>query len=465
MPKSACCLLALTLLFCEARPGHPDVNINHTTDRHLRQEIMCRVATTPGLKPRFRELDNLRVSTTNNAYADLDQDGRPEFISGFSDETHRRDDPLFKDGNFERSRQKSQYMFFSPNSGFEVPKGTRFMMARTILVQDFNRDRRHDVVFIQHGPDYEPYEPWRNEIMLSGPDGNKVRYLPGPKSLYHGGAAGDMDNDGDVDIVVTPGPRNEVLAYVNDGKGNFSIRTLFRNIGRNYNVTLWDFNGDGHLDLFIDGHREPLTVFWGSQDGYSKRKSQVIEGFDPNLMHDMAFGQFTSGFPQAAVLSSYKPDLPNSHYYQGYSIDLIELTGGTVEKTENIDWAENPSGRHLWLAWFTACDLKKDGNLDLVYEQHGERWHQGFEDTSINWARIDKVLWINDGKQFKRVRIEDPMYFRDYFNEALVEFAHQHGVSLTKYDPEQVYFRSPDGRLVTYWFTGPNRPFEVMNLN
>ena len=44
---------------------------------------------------------------------------------------------------------------------------------------------------------------------------------------------------------------------MNDGKGNFSLRTLFRNIGRNYDIKLWDFNGDGHLDLFIDGHRNP----------------------------------------------------------------------------------------------------------------------------------------------------------------------------------------------------------------
>ena len=74
----------------------------------------------------------------------------------------------------------------------------------------------------------------------------------------------------------------------------------------------------------------------------------------------------------------------------------------------------------MWLAWFTACDLKDDGNLDLVYEQHGERWSQHIyhiKDSSIDWSRIDKVLWINDGKQFQRVRIEDPMYFRDYFKK------------------------------------------------
>ena len=102
------------------------------------------------------------------------------------------------------------------------------------------------------------------------------------------------------------GRENEVLAYMNDGKGNFSLKTLFRNIGRNYNVKLWDFDQDGYLDMFIDGHEEPLKVFWGSRNGFSSRRSGEIEGFDQHLMQDMAFGQFTSGFPQAAVLSSYK---------------------------------------------------------------------------------------------------------------------------------------------------------------
>ncbi|MCY3876726.1 MAG: VCBS repeat-containing protein [Rhodobacteraceae bacterium] len=454
MPKFACCLTALALLVCGAYPGRADSDINHTTDRHLRQEIMCRIATTPGLKPRFRELDNLRVGYINNAYADLDHDGRPEFISGFSDETFTNDrDPLFKEGNYERSREISQYMFFSPNPDFEVPKGTRFLMARTILVQDFNNDGRHDVVFVQSGPDRPPYEPRRNEIMLSGPGGYKVRYLPGPKSVFHGGAAGDLDNDGDIDVVATPGPRDRVLAYINDGKGHFSPKTLFRNIGRNANVKLWDFDGDGYLDLFTDGRKQPLTVYWGSRNGFSKRNSVEIDGFDQHeidVMQDMAFGHFTSNSPQAAVLSSYKSDLPNSNNHSGFSIDLIDFENGSIRKSGNVDRAEHPKGYNHWLPWFSACDLKDDGNLDLVFEQHGEHWYQYIRRGALNWSRIDKVLWINDGRQFERVLIEDPIYFRSNFKDALVQFAREHGVTLEKYGATKVYFRSSNGALVFY---------------
>ncbi len=262
-----------------------------------------------------------------------------------------------------------------------------------------------------------------------------------------------MDNDGDIDVVATPGPRDGVLAYINDGKGNFSPKTLFRNIGRNANVKLWDFDGDGYLDLFTDGRKQPLTVYWGSRNGFSKRTAVEIDGFDQHeidMMQDMAFGHFTSNSPQAAVLSSYKSDLPNSSDYSGLSIDLIDFENGSVTKSVNVDRAEHPKEHNHWLPWFSACDLKDDGNLDLVFEQHGEHWYQYIRSGALNWSRIDKVLWINDGRQFARVLIEDSIYFKEKYREALVAFAHEHGVTLEKYDTTNVYFRSSNGELVFY---------------
>ena len=61
-------------------------DINETTSRYIRTNTMCDVATKPGYKPRFTGRDNIIVSEVNYAYADLNGDGVPEFVTGAWDE-------------------------------------------------------------------------------------------------------------------------------------------------------------------------------------------------------------------------------------------------------------------------------------------------------------------------------------------------------------------------------------------
>ena len=162
--------LLFTVFICQNSFAVAD--INETTSRYIRTNIMCEVATKPGYKPRFTGRDNIIVSEVNYAYADLNSDGVPEFVTGAWDE------PL---GNFKlkhhpdhnsRNRTAFQYHFYSNDPEFIVPKGTRFLGARTILNNDFNGDGKSDMVFIQGGPDFPPYVPRHNEILLSQPDGS-----------------------------------------------------------------------------------------------------------------------------------------------------------------------------------------------------------------------------------------------------------------------------------------------------
>ena len=85
------------------------------------------------------------------------------------------------------------------------------MNARQMLVQDLNGDGKEDGIFIQHGPDYKPFERHENKIMLSSPKGYQIKTLPGDKALYHGASAGDVDNDGDIDIIVSPGYKSAFM--------------------------------------------------------------------------------------------------------------------------------------------------------------------------------------------------------------------------------------------------------------
>ena len=460
----------LTLIFVFSLAGIKAYasDINETSSRHLRSAIMCDVATKPGHKPRFSGRDNIIVSEVNYTYADLDGDTVPEFITGAWDEP-LGDYPLpHHPDHSARNRSAFPYHFYSRNADFAVPANTSFQMARKIITNDFNNDGRHDVAFIQHGPDFAPYEPRHNDIMLSQPDGSyEVTRLPGPKSLFHGGSSGDIDNDGDVDILVTPGPDNEVLLYLNNGDGTFSHSTLFSDIGRNYNMVLWDVDDDGNLDVLLDGHEEPLAIFWGDGAGdFSDR--QVISGFDDQVMHDIDFADFDGdGKMELAVLSSLKGMKKRKGWYVGFKIQTVRHTDRTFSEPVLIH--HSPI---FWLAWITACDLKDDGRVDLVYEQHGERWHGEMMAYTglLDFTKIDKLVWRNDGNGvFSLYRIEDPQYFN--FDETsaadrlawtrLIEKAQGLGLSLTHYDAPQTYYPTGNGK--TYRGSDSFHPANIRN--
>lgn len=62
----------------------------------------------------------------------------------------------------------------------------------------------------------------------------------------------DMDNDGDLDLLVTSG-KNSNLYYVNDGAGKFVESAEQAGVVGNppsSGLKVGDFNGDGHLDIF-----------------------------------------------------------------------------------------------------------------------------------------------------------------------------------------------------------------------
>jgi hypothetical protein len=65
----------------------------------------------------------------------------------------------------------------------------------------------------------------------------------------HGSVFGDLDNDGDQDLVV--GVQDGLLVMSNDGAGKFSVRSgLILPAAVPYSITLADYDQDGDLDVF-----------------------------------------------------------------------------------------------------------------------------------------------------------------------------------------------------------------------
>jgi len=83
---------------------------------------------------------------------------------------------------------------------------------------------------------------------------NSRLILGGSKDESASISAGDIDNDGDVDLVIANGrhwPQANKI-FFNNGYGTFTVSTLLENIEETSYVTeLADFDGDGDLDIAV----------------------------------------------------------------------------------------------------------------------------------------------------------------------------------------------------------------------
>ena len=448
------------------------IDINHSTSRYSRSQKMCRVATQPNSKPAAKGLDHFLMQGSAFVYADLYGDGSLELISMYSDETFdaEKAGPAYKGSKF-RSRNRHPYMVFSPTGEVKLPENAQFLMAVEMIAADFNNDKKEDVVFVQHGPDYAPYVRMRPDILLSQGNEYVVNALPGEPGLFHGGAAGDIDRDGDIDIVAGPGKASRTIAYINDGEGRFSYKEIIgsnsdwktnekRRWGRH---ALWDLDGDGYLDL-IAAKKGLTSIYWGKEKslfgGYFDSKPVPIEGtgMEHTWIHDFEFGDFDQdGVVEMAMLSSLRdPQNVNDKYwgemgfYSGYAIYYVNLSGRSIESVEEKIFELPISTRHfgLWLDDFTACDLENDGDLDFVHEIHGEKeFTTNFIDNNQNHWGLDKLVWLNDGVgNLEQKNIPSPIYHPANQLEKIYAVADELGISNRLYEPKIIFNPTPNGK-------------------
>ena len=321
-----------------------------------------------------------------------------------------------------------------------------------ILTADFNGDGVLDIFFGDSGVDIwdgqKSKMPGKNDnYYLSQADGTwlestathvsgkGVKKGRGLKNFTHGFTTGDIDNDGDIDIVVTSlkwaGNNGQLLCYVNKGDGHMKVRRCGAEFG--WAVELGDIDNDGDLDIVFGSGSHASKKEWEDEDGMNDCASynNCPRGTFNGILLNNGKGKFfkrgfsfpdvvdsSNGFTYTSIPYIGVADLDGDgdldvvrslvgRMYQGMTMSIEENIGNGQFKTVFLDrWCDGPPTKAEWPTWeggkygchapeWKFGDFNKDGFVDIVVDGS---WMLRKNSLNIERRIIDGTVYLSTGK-------------------------------------------------------------------
>ena len=164
-------------------------------------------------------------------------------------------------------------LHYSPELLIDNRDNKGMSVGRQLLIADYNNDKVLDIYIPDHGQTHQS-KGYRDSYYLSQPNGTWLESSDTHLSdnnfiaFAHGGATGDIDNDGDMDVVLTD--FGTFWCLMNDGSGFLTKRQCG---GSNaFGLELADLDNDGDLDAIVGGNEHegngfPTAIYWNDGRG------------------------------------------------------------------------------------------------------------------------------------------------------------------------------------------------------
>lgn len=316
-------------------------------------------------------------------YIDYNNDGIKDVMGYRNDYDNHVDYP---DGYTGYERKKPIRFFLGDCDGNFVPDPTNDHMflglvhGRKLLYGDFNQDQYVDFFLIGHGYDKQPFPGEFVKVLMSNGLGGFVETeFSSLVSFYHGGASGDIDNDGDLDVLVVEAGGGKSAIYLNENgvlSPNLDMIDQSLMFGM-FNAELFDINKDGFLDIICGGHdwgnqpeydNTPLIIY-GNGGSYTQNqfvRLPATEIFGQGVVTDFNFYDLNGNGKYEIIITRTGDNiLSNSNFYLGWSIQILkENMDGYVDATEEFI-NENSSPNGSWFRWAHFKDYDNDGKVEF----------------------------------------------------------------------------------------------------
>ncbi len=376
------------------------------------------------------------------AAGDLDGDGRDEIVFGYH----------LGDANYDVvdvPTRLSILSYAAPDNrlpGFPDDALPSRVHEREAIIADFNGDGLGDLFVAAHGLDRQPFPGEQNVLILSGAEGHRdvsATHLPQLTDMAHGAAHGDLEGDGDLDmIIITNQGSARILPYVlrNDGAGQFTqedISTILDPALVNMyggphraeysTARLADLNGDGAVDLLLlargedpgrvsrysAGTRRSLLLY---NDGNGQFPSETLVELPTDRW---GYGTFTNdaeaidldgdGALDLILTQSTRDGSWRGHYLQ----ILMQENGIFVDRSAERLWPQGypaPLNRINFADKTVLVDIDNDGDLDLVTRSLGPAFREnpvedgivqiGLNDGTGHFDPVDP-RWLTGGSGYR----------------------------------------------------------------